>query len=81
MNLDMMNAPGELFLGSNSATAKALGPRRFSTALKAVRFAMEHAAPVSLKGAMLRVGDRTLGPRQIRHLHRQIAGTRRRMGN
>lgn len=80
MNLNMMNAPGDLFLGSNLATAEALGPRRFSTVAKAVRFAMEHAAPVSLRGAMLRVGDRTLGPRQIRRMHRQLSATQTQAG-
>ena len=75
MTTKLMSHPGELFLGSNIATAKAQGPRRFSTAAKAVRFAMEHAAPVSLRGAMLRVGDRTLGPRQIRRMHRQLSVT------
>lgn len=72
MNTHILNAPGELFLGSDPDTATALGPRRFSSAAKAVRFAMEHAAPVSLRGAMLRVGDLTFGPHQIRHLHRDL---------
>lgn len=69
----ILNNPAELFLGSDKATALSLGARRFGSASKAIRFAMEHAAPVSLHGAMLRVGDRTLGPRQIRYLHRQMA--------
>lgn len=72
MTFDILNAPGELFLGSDTATARAQGARRFGSAAKAVRFAMEQAAPVSLHGAMLRVGNRTLGSRQIRRLHRQM---------
>lgn len=73
MNIEFLNAPGELFLGSNSATALAQGSRHFSSAAKAVRFAMEQAAPVSLHGAMLKAGGRTLGPRQIRRLHGRLA--------
>ncbi len=72
MNTELLNAPGELFLGSDIATARAQGARHFSSAAKAVRFAMEQAAPVSLRGAMLRIGDRTLEPGQIRLLHRQM---------
>ena len=64
--------PGELFLGSDVKTAFASGARRFSSAAKAVRFAMEHAAPVSLRGAMLRIDGHTLGPDQIRTLHSQL---------
>lgn len=73
MQTNIMTHPGELFLGSTAATARALGPRRFTTAEKAVRFAMEHAAPVSLRGALLRVGTVTLGPRQIRRMHREMS--------
>ena len=72
MNTEILNAPGELFLGSDPETARALGARRFAHAAKAVRFAMEHAAPVSLRGAQLLVGTMTLGPRQIRRLHAQM---------
>jgi hypothetical protein len=72
MNTHILNAPGELFLGSDAATALAQGARRFSSAAKAVRFAMEHAAPVSLHGAMLRINGKILGPEQIRLLHRQM---------
>ena len=73
MNIDILTAPGELFLGSDIATAKAQGARRFGSAAKAIRFAMEQAAPVSLHGAMLRVDGHTLGARQIRRLYRQMA--------
>jgi len=73
MNTHILAAPGDLYLGSDAATALAQGSRHFSSAAKAVRFAMEHAAPVSLRGAMLKIGDQMLGPRQIRTLHRQLA--------
>jgi hypothetical protein len=72
MNTDILNAPGELFLGSDAKTAQASGARQFRSAAKAVRFAMEQAAPVSLRGALLRIGAMTLGPRQIRRLHAQM---------
>ncbi|WIY51820.1 hypothetical protein O9Z70_10015 [Devosia sp. YIM 151766] len=72
MNIQILNAPADLFLGSDAATAFAQGPRHFRSAAKAVRFAMEHAAPVSLRGAMLKIGDRKLGPAQIRHLYRGL---------
>ena len=75
MNTSILNAPGALFLGSDSATAIAQGPRHFRSAANAVRFAIEQAAPVSLHGAMLRIGDRTLGPKQIRRLHRGLAAS------
>ena len=73
MNTEILNAPGDLFLGSDHSTARASGARHFSRAAKAVRFAMEQAAPVSLRGARLHVGGLTLGPRQIRKLHEQMA--------
>lgn len=72
MTSRLLAAPGDLFLGSDIATARALGARRFGSVAKAVRFAMEHAAPVSLRGAMLCVEGRTYGPRQIRALHRRL---------
>lgn len=72
MNTHILNSPSELFLGSDVATALAQGARRFSSAAKAVRFAMEHAAPVSLHGAMLKIDGQTLGPDQIRSLHQQM---------
>jgi hypothetical protein len=75
MNTQILNAPGELFLGSDAATALALGSRHFRSAAKAVRFAMEQAAPVSLRGARLKIGDRTLGPAQIRKLHLWLTAT------
>lgn len=72
MNTNILNAPGNLFLGSDIATAQTQGPRYFRSALQAVRFAMEHAAPVSLRGAKLEIDGVTLGPQQIRALHGQL---------
>lgn len=72
MNTHNLNLPGDLFLGSDAHTAFAQGARRFSSAAKAVRFAMEQAAPVSLRGALLRINGETLGPDQIRTLHSQM---------
>ncbi len=39
-------------------TAQLLGPRRFSSVAKALHFAFEHAAPISLRGARLLVAGR-----------------------
>ena len=75
MNTSILNAPGALFLGSDSATAFAQGPRHFRSAANAVRFAIEQAAPVSLHGAMLKVGNHTLGPKQIKRLHRGLVAS------
>lgn len=72
MNTQILAAPGDLFLGSDIKTALAQGARHFQSAAKAVRFAMEHAAPVSLHGALLTIGDRHFGPAEIRQLHRQM---------
>ena len=72
MNIHMLNAPGELFLGSDHATALAQGSRHFRSAAKAIRFAVEQAAPVSLRGATLKIGDLTLRGDTIRQMHRQL---------
>ena len=69
MTTQNLNAPGELFLGSDVATALAQGSRRFHSAARAVRFAMEQAAPVSLRGAMLKIDNTEFGPAQIRQLY------------
>ncbi|MBD8064021.1 hypothetical protein IC608_00840 [Devosia sp. PTR5] len=83
MTISILNHPAELLLGSDARTAQAMGARQFRSAAKAVRFAMEHAAPVSLRGALLRIGDLSLGPDQIRALHRQMhqLGQSRRSGH
>lgn len=63
-------APAELYLGSDRDTALAQGPRSFRTAAKAISFAVEHAAPVSLRGARLVIdGKHFTGP-ELKALHR-----------
>lgn len=74
VNTQILNAPGELFLGSDIVTALAQGPRHFHSAITAVRFAMEQAAPVSLHGAMLKVSGHMFGPSQIKRLHAGLIG-------
>ncbi len=56
-NQDYLSA-AELYLGSDRQTAHAQGPRAFGSAAKALRFAIEEAAPVSLRGARLHIGER-----------------------
>jgi hypothetical protein len=63
-------APAELYLGSDAATALAQGPRSFRTAAKAISFAVEHAAPVSLRGARLVIGKRQFTGLELRAMHR-----------
>ena len=58
MNNQDFLAAAELYLGSDRPSALAHGPREFRTAAKALRFAIEEAAPVSLRGARLRIGER-----------------------
>lgn len=77
MNTQVLNDSGTLFLGSDRQTARTLGPRHFRSAAKAVRFAMEHAAPVSLRGALLTIGNRQFGPHQIRRLHAALVAAER----
>jgi len=52
------HAQAELYLGRDWETAAAQGSRTFGTAAKAIRFAVEEAAPVSLRGARLEVAGR-----------------------
>ena len=64
------HARAELYLGSDPLTALSQGPRAFRTAAQAIRFAVEEAAPVSLHGARLVVGDTMLLGADIVRLHR-----------
>lgn len=66
-------ARAELYLGSDRTTAMAQGARSFSTAAQALLFAFEHAAPVSLRGAMLTVGDRAFSGEAFAELYRSAA--------
>jgi len=69
MKLDY-NARAELFLGRDWHTASMLGPRGFRVAAHALRFAFEEAAPVSLRGARLRVGERTYSGSSLTKLYK-----------
>ncbi len=62
-------ARAELFLGSDWDTATSLGSRGFRRAAHALRFAFEHAAPVSLRGARLTVGEHQFAGRELKRLY------------
>ena len=64
------HARAELYLGSDRHTAIAQGGRTFATAAQAIRFAFEEAAPVSLHGAMLKIGDATFAGDDLAALYR-----------
>jgi len=68
-----MNARASLYLGSDWQNAKAQGPRAFPTAAQAIRFAMEEAAPVSLKGALLVIEGRSFSGADIAKAYRRPA--------
>jgi hypothetical protein len=76
----------QLYLGRDWATASELGPRSFSSVRKALRFAFEHAAPVSLRGARLLIDDRTYAGTELSELNRlrleqvQLTGDRHGQG-
>jgi hypothetical protein len=63
------HAHARLYLGRDWKTATAHGPRAVRTAAQAIRFAMEDAAPVSLRGARLEVDDRTYTGSDIKDLY------------
>ena len=67
---DYLGAEADLYLGSNWQSAAAQGPRSFRTAAKALRFAIEEAAPVSLRGAQLHVGSRIFSGSEMLSLYR-----------
>ncbi len=69
MNTQDFLAAAELYLGSDRQSAAAQGPRAFSSAAKALRFAIEEAAPVSLRGARLRVGTRSFAKNDMLALY------------
>ena len=66
-------APAVLYLGRDWPSAKAQGSRAFSTTAKAIRFALEEAAPVSLHGALLVTQGKKFTEAQIRALYRSPA--------
>ena len=63
-------APAALYLGSDWHAAAAQGSRRFRTAAQALRFAIEEAAPVSLKGASLELNGQRHSNDQMVWLYR-----------
>ena len=65
-------AHAELYLGSDRHNADAQGPRGFRTAANALRFALEEAAPVSLRGAKLKIGKRTFLRDEMIKLYRSL---------
>jgi len=70
MTFQDYHARAELYLGSDRHTAIAQGGRSFATAAQAIRFAFEEAAPVSLHGAMLTIGDATFAGDDLAALYR-----------
>ncbi len=58
-----------MYLGRDRATALAQGPKTFRTAAEAIRFAVEEAAPVSLHGALLVVGNEGYSGARIRAIY------------
>lgn len=67
------HARAELYLGSDPHTALAQGPRSFATAAQAIRFAFEEAAPVSLHGALLKLGGATFAGEDLAALYHSPA--------
>lgn len=63
-------APAELYLGRDWPTAAAQGSRIFTSAAKALRFAIEEAAPVSLHGARLMIGETSFSGDELTGLYR-----------
>lgn len=62
-------ARAELHLGSDWDTATSLGARPFRRAANALRFAFEEAAPISLRGARLTIGEHEFAGRVLRSLY------------
>ncbi len=62
-------ARAELYLGSDWDTATTLGSRAFRRAAHALRFAFEEAAPISLRGARLRIGEHQFAGHEMRGLY------------
>jgi hypothetical protein len=63
------NAEASLYLGRDWRTALAQGSRRFPSAAKAIRFALEEAPPVSLHGARMIVDGRTYSPDDLQKFY------------
>jgi hypothetical protein len=63
------NARARMYLGRDRATALAQGAKSFRTAAEAIRFAIEEAAPVSLHGALLVVGNEGYSGARLKALY------------
>src|SRR5690554_4469324 len=63
------NTRARLYLGRDRATALAQGAKTFRSAAEAIRFATEEAAPVSLHGALLVVGNEGYSGARIKALY------------
>ena len=63
------NAEASLYLGRDWRTALEQGSRRFPSAAKAIRFALEEVPPVSLHGTRMIVEGRTYSPRDLQKLY------------
>jgi hypothetical protein len=63
------NEAAELYLGSTRHRALIEGPRRFTSAAMAVRFALDNTAPVSLRDASLKVGLKEYFGRDLARLY------------
>ena len=70
MTIQDYMARAELYLGRDWDSATAQGPRTFRTAAQAIRFALEEAAPVSLHGARLHIGDEVFSGNELTWLYR-----------
>ncbi len=62
-------ARAELHLGSDWDTATSLGSRGFRRAAHALRFAFEEAAPISLRGARLTIGEHQFAGPELQGLY------------
>ncbi|WP_417579654.1 hypothetical protein [Pelagibacterium sp.] len=63
------NAEAALYLGRDWRSALEQGSRRFPSAAKAIRFALEEVPPVSLRGALMIVEGRTYSPDDLHALY------------
>jgi len=61
----------ELYLGRDTETARLQGALQFASAAEAICFALEQAAPVSLRAARLVVGPNEFKGEEIRQLYRR----------
>jgi hypothetical protein len=69
MNVFNYSAPAALYLGSTTQNAEAQGPRLFRSAAGALRFALEQAAPVSLRGARIETAGKSVPGSRFRWLY------------